>query len=325
MTFRIDRSRKGLILLVCLWLLVVGGVAAVAPGVLQASVAISVLQFSSMLALVALGQALLIISGAGVDLSVGGMVSLTAILTMIAVRRGMPPEAIPFAAVLIGSLLGAVNGLLVVGFRLLSLIATLGTMFVYGGLAVALTRGATAPGVPAWLLPWGRDQIGGLPYHTLTAVVPAFLIGQAVLGLSSWGRWILAMGNNERSARLVGIPVDRARFLLYSASGTLAGVAALVSLAWFGAGRPDVGQNLELESLAAVLLGGVSIVGGGGGVLGVLAAVLLIVTLQTALQFINVSSVWQTGAVGLLLILVLLTDLVPLGASRARSRAPAGN
>jgi ribose transport system permease protein len=305
-------SIKSLTLLAVLWILVVAGFALFQPAILQPDMVVSVLQFSSMLALVALGQALLIISGAGVDLSVGGMVSLAVILTMLALRHGMLPQAVPVAAIAIEIALGAINGVLVTGFRILSLIATLGTMLAYGGLAIALSNGTTMTGVPAWLLPWGRQDLYGAPYHVLTAVAPAFLFAALMLGKMSWGRWILAMGHNERSARLVGISVDRVRFLLYCASGALAGIAALISLAWFGAGRPDVGQNLELESLAAVLLGGVSIAGGAGGVLGVLAAVVLVVTLQAALQFVNVSSVWQVGIVGLLLILVLLADLAPL-------------
>ena len=98
---------------------------------------------------------------------------------------------------------------------------------------------------------------------------------------TAWGRWIYAMGFNERSARLVGIPVDRARLILYSLSGVLSGAAALISLAWLGSGRPNIGQNLELELLTAAMLGGIAILGGRGGVGGVFAAVMLLVTLKT--------------------------------------------
>ena len=129
-----------------------------------------------------------------------------------------------------------------------------------------------------------------------------------LLALTSWGRWIYALGHNERSARLVGIAVDRVRIVAYVASGLLAGVAALVSLAWLGSGRPDIGQNLELTSLTAAMLGGIGIFGGRGGVAGVLAAVLLLVTLQTSLLQLNVNSIWQVGIVGALLIAVLLAD-----------------
>ena len=120
------------------------------------------------------------------------------------------------------------------------------------------------------------------------------------------------MGFNERSARLVGIPVDRVRLAAYGASGALAGGAALVSLAWLGGGRPNIGQNLELTSLTAAMLGGIGIFGGKGGVFGVLAAVLLLVTLQTGLLQLNVNTVWQVGIVGTILVIVLLIDNLAL-------------
>ena len=128
---------------------------------------------------------------------------------------------------------------------------------------------------------------------------------------TSWGRWVYALGFNERSARLVGIPVDRMRIVRLQASGGLAGWPPLVSLAWLGSARPNIGQNLELTSLTAAMLGGIGIFGGRGGVLGVLAAVLLLVTLQTGLLQLNINSIWQVGIVGALLIAVLLLDPLP--------------
>jgi ribose transport system permease protein len=129
-----------------------------------------------------------------------------------------------------------------------------------------------------------------------------------VLMWTAWGRWIYAMGFNERSAKLVGIPVGRVRFVLYVLSGALAGAAGLVSVAWLGSGRPNIGQNLELESLTAAMLGGIAIAGGRGGVGGVIAAVLLLVTLKTGLLQLNINTVWQVGIVGALLVFVLLAD-----------------
>ena len=160
----------------------------------------------------------------------------------------------------------------------------------------------------AWLLGWGRGTLAGIPLTFLTIALPAFAITGIVLVWTAWGRWIYAMGFNERSARLVGIPVDRARLILYAASGALGGAAALVSVAWLGSARANIGQNLELESLTAAMLGGIAITGGRGGVGGVLAAVILLVTLRTGLLQLNVNTVWQVGIVGTLLIFVLLAD-----------------
>jgi ribose/xylose/arabinose/galactoside ABC-type transport system permease subunit len=304
------RTRSPSLLILCgLWIVVVAGLLMLAPGAFALSTVAAVLQFSTLAALVALGQSLVIIcGGGGIDLSVGGATSLSAVLTMLALKAGMPEALAPPACLAFGALLGALNGLLVTRWRILPLIATLGTFYVYSGLAVAITNGAAQGGVPAWLIPWGRGFVGGIPLPFLTLALPAFLLAGIVLGFTSWGRWMLAIGHDERSARLVGVDVDRVRRAAYAASGLLAGAAALVSLGWLGSGRPNIGQNLELTSLTAATLGGVSIFGGRGGVAGVLAAVLLLVTVQTALLQLNVNSIWQVGIAGLLLIVVLLID-----------------
>lgn len=298
-----------LIILVSLWILVVGGLALLRPNSISFGTMTTVLQFATILALVALGQALVVLcGGAGIDLSVGGTVSLVAVVAMLLTKTGVPGALLPVVCCLGGLSLGLFNGWLVAKLRILPLIVTLATFYVYSGLALALTGGAAQSGVPAFLISWGRGDLLGVPLPFLTLAIPAFLGAAIVLGATSWGRWIYAMGFNEKSARLVGIPVDRSRLLVYALSGLCAGAAALISLAWLGSGRPNVGQNLELASLTAVMLGSVSIFGGRGEVGGVFAAVLLLVTLQTFLLQLNVNSIWQVGIVGTLLIAVLLVD-----------------
>jgi ribose transport system permease protein len=306
------RGGSKLALLAGLWSALVVGLVVAAPTILRPFMATTVLQFSTILALVSLGQTMVVLGGgAGIDLSLGGNVSLTSVLAMALVRAGGPAALLPLFCIGIGALLGGVNGFLVTRIRLLPLIATLATLFIYSGLAVALTGGLSISGVPPWLTPLGRGSVWGVPIHFLVIALPAFGLGALILTQTAWGRWIYAMGHNERSARLVGVDVDGVRLSLYAVSGLLAGLAALVSLAWFGSARPNIGQNLELDSLAAILLGGVSIAGGAGGVGGVLAAVLLIETLKTGLQFVNINSIWQVGMVGALLIGVLLADHLP--------------
>jgi ribose transport system permease protein len=308
------RSRDfTLYLLAGLWLAAIAILAVMQPGALALSTVTTVLQFSTILALVALGQAMVILcGGAGIDLSVGGTMSLTAILSMMAVDAGMPGWLLVPACVALGGVLGLANGLIVTRLGILPLIGTLGTFYIYSGTALAITSGANIGNVPAGLTVWGRGILGGLPLPFLTLALPLFLIAGAILRFTSWGRWIYAAGFNERSARLVGIPVDRLRLAAYVASGALAGTAALVSLAWLGSARPNIGQNLELTSLTAAMLGGIAIFGGRGGVIGVLAAVLLLVTVQTGLLLINVNSIWQLGIVGALLVAVLLVDTLAI-------------
>lgn len=307
----ITGSRVIVSFLVLLWLIVIIGLEILKPTALSMGMVTTVLQFSTILALVSLGQALVILGGgAGIDLSVGGTVSLSAVVGMMVFQASLPPALLPIICVATGLFLGFGNGVQVTRLRIMPLIATLATFFVYSGLALALTVGASQSGVPEAMLSWGRSIVNGIPLPFLTLALPAFVIAFALLATTAWGRWIYAMGFNETSARLVGIPVTRTRLILYSTSGALAGAAGFVSLAWLGSARPNIGQNLELESLTAAMLGGIAIFGGRGSVAGVLAAVILLVTLKTGLLQLNVNTVWQLGIVGLLLIFVLLSDRI---------------
>lgn len=279
------------------------------PGILSESTIRSILQFATILSLVALGQTLVILAGgAGIDLSVGGIVSLTAITSLLTLDAGMPAVFLPLACLVIGFALGSINGFLTNKLRIFPLVATLGTYYAFSGLALALTGGGTLRNVPVWALPWGRGSIDAMPLPFLTLTIPLFALGFVLLTYTTWGRWYFAMGHNENSARLVGIPVTRFRLIAYSISGALAGLAAFVSLAWFGSGRPNIGVNLELESVTAVLLGGVAIFGGRGSVAGVLAAVLLIVSLKTVMLQFGINALWQVGVTGFLLIAVAIID-----------------
>ncbi|KGT92431.1 sugar ABC transporter permease [Erwinia typographi] len=303
------RSHLVTCLLVALWCLLVAVVLLFQPTMLDPINLTALLQFATVLALVALGQALVVLSGgAGIDLSVGGNVSLSAVVGMMALDAGAPAFLLPAICVLCGLLLGLFNGLLIARLKIWPLIVTLGTFYAWSGLALALTGGAALSGVPRELLPWGRGALAAIPLPFLCCVLPAFILAWGILQFTSWGRWIYAMGFNERSARLVGIPVDRLRLLIYGICGALAGCAGFITLAWLGSGRPNVGVNLELESLTAALLGGMAIFGGRGGAIGVLAATLLLVAIKTSLLQFGINTVWQVGVVGLLLIIVLLAD-----------------
>ncbi len=290
-----------------LWAVMLTAFSVATPAFFQASTITSILQFSSILALVTLGQALVIAAGGGgIDLSVGGMVSLSGLF--MAWCGGGGPVLAALAAIGGGALLGLANGLLVTRLRLTPLIVTLGTLYAYGGLALALTGGSPQRGIPAALAPFGRGLLGPFPVSFLLAALPVYAIAQFILWATPAGPWTYATGHNEGAARLVGIPVGRLRLVVYTASGALAGLAAMVAGSWLQSARPDIGINLELDSLTAALLGGVSIAGGSGTPGGTLMAVLFLQSLKTGLQIGNVNSIWQTGLVGLLLLASLQAD-----------------
>lgn len=297
------------LMLAALWVALLGTLAVTHAWILSPRTLTSVLQFATILSLASMGMGLVVLAGgAGIDLSVGGTVSLSAVLGMLLLGNGLPGPWLPVVCVGAGVGLGLFNGLLVGRMGILPLIVTLGTFYLYSGLALALTGGGAIAGVPDWAVAWGRGRLGALPLPFITVVLPAFAVLLGLMALTAWGRWIVAMGDNERAARLAGLPVDRTRILLYGLSGGLAGAAGFVSLAWLGSARPNIGLNVELEALTAVLLGGVAITGGRGGLVGVLSAALLAVMLRTALLQIGVNTVWQTGAIGALLIVALLVN-----------------
>jgi ribose transport system permease protein len=290
-----------------LWAVMLAAFSVATPAFFQTSTVTSTLQFSSILALVTLGQALVVAAGGGgIDLSVGGIVSLSGLFMAWAGPAGV--VAAPLAAIVGGGLLGLVNGLLVTRLRLTPLIVTLGTLYAYSGLALALTGGSPQRGIPAALAPLGRSLLGPFPVSFLLTALPVYAVAQFALTATPAGPWIYATGRNEAAARLVGIPVGGLRRTVYIASGVLAGLAAVVAGAWLQSARPDIGINLELDSLTAALLGGVSIAGGAGSPAGTLVAVLFLQSLKTGLQLGDVNSIWQTGLVGLLLLASLQAD-----------------
>jgi ribose transport system permease protein len=295
-------------MLVTFWLLLIGWIAFYQSWMLSGLTVISVLQFSTILALVSLGMALVMLSGSNVDLSVGGITSMAAVLGAMALGAGLPVWALLPTCLLAGAVMGGFNGFMVTRLKLMPLIVTLGSFYIFSGAALAITGGGNIPVVAEGLVAWGRGLWGNFPLPFLSLVVPLFLLAIVMMHHTTWGRWIMATGYNEKAAHLSGLPVDRLRFLLFVASGALGGLAGFVSLAWLGSARANIGVNLELEALTAVMLGGLAINGGRGALVGVLAAVLLIVTLKTAMLQSGLNTVWQVGAVGLLLVLVLFAN-----------------
>ena len=298
------RTRLQILGLASLWACLLVAVALTVPTFFQLATITTVLRFSTILALLTLGQSLVVLAGGGgIDLSVGGIASLAGLAMAAVAPWPLGPVLGIVAALLLGAALGGINGVLVTRFGVVPLIATLATLFVYSGLAVALTGGSPIGGMAPWLADFGRGTLGPVPWPFLLLALPAYGAAALLLHAMPAGRWIYATGNSESAARLTGVPVRRLRLLLYTTSGLLAGAGGVVADAWLLSARPDIGQNLELQSLTAALLGGVAIRGGIGGVVGPLIAVLFLTALETGLQLANLNGIWQVGAIGLLLIL----------------------
>jgi ribose/xylose/arabinose/galactoside ABC-type transport system permease subunit len=295
--------------LILLWVIALAVFATRAPAFFSLANLTSILQFSTLLALVTLGQTLVILTGGGgIDLSVGGIVSLGGLLIAFLIKQGTPAFIAAIAGVLLGGLLGGINGLIITRLRLLPLIVTLGTYYAYNGLALAMTGGAPISGLPPSFGGLGQSAVLAIPLHTLVVVLPAFIVMIFTLTQTPLGRWVYATGSNESASRLVGLPVDAIRLAAYTFSGILAALAGLVADSWLLSARPNIGDNLELLSLTATLFGGTSIFGGSGSLTGSLLAVLFFTSLQVGLQMLNINNIWQLGMVGLFLIGSVVLD-----------------
>lgn len=268
----------------------------------------SILLQAAELGLIAIPLAFLIMSGT-IDLSVGSIASAAAVTGgMVMGNTGSALTGL-LAAFGTGVLAGALNGFLVSYLGLNSFVVTLGGLSVWGGFALLLSGGSTIPRseLPDGFVIFGTMRIAGIPLQILLlmAVVAA---GWYILNHSKFGKEVKAIGGNERAARLMGVSVQRTRFLLFVASGFFSALAGLLLSAKVQSANPNIGNGLELEALTVVLLGGVAFLGGIGRISGVLAGLLFFQVLQTGLVFMQASPFLQTILVGATLIIAVGLD-----------------
>jgi ribose/xylose/arabinose/galactoside ABC-type transport system permease subunit len=292
--------------------------------------------------LLGLGQTFVII-GAGIDLSVGWVMSLASVLSALALRAAFNDGAPLFPAVLAGlaagvggaAAVGLVNGVIIAKLKVPAFIVTLGTSFIVRGVAYLMSENTTVIGLPAGVRAYGNDALiyyisgdgGGLyflhrpevsgellrrmdiilPYPV---VVTAFVVAWAIFLLhkTQFGRHTYAIGGSMDAAVRSGIPVDRQVILLYMLSAATSGVAGFLSTLRFTAGSAVIGDPLLLSSIAAVIIGGVSMFGGAGTVIGTVIGALIIAVLTTGLVMLNVDAFWQFIVVGTVVIIAVLID-----------------
>lgn len=259
--------------------------------------------------LVAIAMTFIIITG-GIDLSVGSIIGLTAILLGVFWQKlGMPLPLAMFAAVCVGTLGGYANGLIITRFNVPPLIATLATLALYRGLAEGISEARSVRGYPDWFFVLGQGNFAGLPSQ-LWILLIAILIAAIILGLTSWGRTIYAIGSNEVASRFSGLSVNNAKLAIYTASGFAAAVAGVIFVSRVSTTRSDMGTGLELDAITAVVLGGTSIFGGRGTIIGTVLGLILIQALKNGLSLAGVKGDGTIVLIGVVLILtILLTNL----------------
>jgi galactofuranose transport system permease protein len=269
----------------------------------------TVLRYNSMFGLIALGMTFVIMTG-GIDLSVGSVAALASVVAALLSPYGMVPGII--VPVLVGAAVGLANGWIIARLHILPFIATLAMLLAARGLALMLANN-TSVGVSyqSDFTYFGQGDLFGLPVPAIVLAV-AYLAGSLLLNFSRFGRHVLALGGNEEAARLMGLPVDRIKILVYTMSGALAGLAGVILAAQFGAGQPTEGLGWELSAIASVVVGGTLLTGGMGSVGTTLVGVLLLGLIFNILNFengrgsISLSAYWQSVIRGSFLLVVVL-------------------
>ena len=289
-----------------------------APGFFTASNLRDLVVGHAAMLVAATGMTLVIVAGE-IDVSIGSQLAVCGVVAGLVAKAGLPMPLVAVAAVVAGALLGAVNGALVAGLRIPSIVATLATMLVLrDGLRWA-TGGAWVQGLPQHFQWFGLSQRGG------EFAIPAASL--AVFGAVAWGaralaagRAVYATGADAESAELLGLRPRRVTFWVFVGMGGLSGLAALLGAVRFSEVQASAGIGLEMAVIAAVVVGGASIRGGRGTLLGTLAGVVLLGTVGTALTFLGVSAYWERALQGAIVIAAVAVEAVGKPARR-RARA----
>ena len=262
-------------------------------------------RFLTEVSLVALIMTFVIVTG-GIDLSVGSILGLSAIVLGVAWKKlGLPLPLAILVALSVGTLAGLFNGIIITRFKVPPLIATLATLALYRGLAEGISQARSIRGYPEWFFVLGQGEFFGIPTQLWIVAFFTLLTG-FILTYTTWGRATYAIGANETAARFSGIAVDKTKLLIYAASGFAASLAAIIFVSRVSTTRSDMGMGLELDAITAVVLGGTSIFGGKGTIVGTFFGLILIQILKNGLSLAGVKSDGTYIAIGSVLILTLL-------------------
>lgn len=253
----------------------------------------------SILAMLAVGQTFVILSG-GIDLSVGSVIGLVSVVSAtIMLHFGIPASI--FAGLLMGLVIGLINGIIVAKIRVQAFIVTLGMLSIARGIGLIISGGMPISGLPFSFRFLGLGYIFGIPVPALIAAI-LMVLGHLVLTKLKIGRFIYAIGGNEEAAELSGINVKLQKIIAFALCGMLAGLAGIVQTSRVISGQPTLGEGMNLDSIAAVVIGGTSLSGGQGSMVGTFLGVIMIAVLNNGLNLMGVSSFVQMVIIGGLII-----------------------
>jgi ribose/xylose/arabinose/galactoside ABC-type transport system permease subunit len=270
----------------------------------------------SMIGIIAVGMTFIIITG-GIDLSVGAIVGLSGCITAGLLRDGMPIPLAIMTGLAFGLAAGLVNGSLIAIAGLPPFIATLASLSVWRGLALTYTQGYAIFPLPPEFAFLGRGYLGPLPLPVILMAL-VYALGYYLLNHTAFGRYVYSVGGNLQAAKLSGVRVKHTLIAVYGLSGLCAGLSGIILSSRLLSGQGQAGTGYELDAIAATVLGGVSLMGGQGNVIGTLIGAFIIGILANGMTLLNVSSFYQMMVKGLVIMLAVFIDL------RLKSRRDGG-
>jgi ribose transport system permease protein len=309
---RFDPTRllqdQGLIVVVLLFGIILS---ALTPTFLTPVNLMNLLLQASTLGVMALGMTFVII-GAGIDLSVGGVPAIVSVLAIgLTVQSELPVWLGLLVALAVGVAVGALNGFAITRLRIAPLIATLGTLSITIGLAFAYSGGTSIVPVPDFYNFLRRANVFGIPINIVILLLLA-VITHVVLTRTSFGRSLYAVGGNRQAAEMAGIRTNRIIFFTYIISAVAATIAGLLFTARLASGSPQTGSGIELTVIAAVVIGGTSLFGGRGNVLGTVLGAVLITMVTNAINLLGVPTAWDRVLLGVVILIAALLDVFRL-------------
>ncbi|GMQ61573.1 ABC transporter permease [Vallitalea maricola] len=266
----------------------------------------NVITQSSVIAVIAIGQSVVILTG-GIDLSVGSTVGFVGILGGLLIKSGMPIGVVCILLIVMGILVGACNGALISYGKIPAFIVTLGSLQIIRGVTMVVNSGKPISGFPEGLRAIMNTKILGMPISVLYVFI-LYAIMMTIMTKTRLGRWIYSIGGNAKAAKLAGVKTKKIEVYSYVISGIFAAVGGILLLSRLSYADPNAGSGYELDSIAAVVIGGIAMSGGKGNLGNTLVGALILGMLKCGLQILNVPVYYQTIIIGLAIITAVFFD-----------------
>lgn len=264
----------------------------------------SLIRDLAFIGMIGIGQSLLLLTGE-LDLSVGKIASLCGIISgMMMMHWGWNPYAALVGALILGLILGCINGLIITKLRLNAMVATIGMQGVYGGINLVMTKGKAITGIPESVHIFGKGNVGPIPFPFIFTLIVLVLV-LFLVKKTKTGRYIYAIGNNKEAAKVLGIQVDKIRVMIYSIVGLISALAGILYVARLGSAQSSIGENWPMNSIASSVIGGVALTGGIGNPAGALIGAAIISIIQNMIVLFGVNVYWQSAVSGFVVVIAI--------------------